>query len=313
MKPERGRGRGKGRGRGRGRGRGKGSTNKGEDIHTTNKRTSSKSRASKDNKVSEEDQRKADYYSWYNAVWESEYGPEGEEWAHDWWGTTESRWDGYAWLDGQDSLHKIAPNAKAKQHAAESAESSKKKKQKVKDTASASVAGKGPDQSGGSMQSTAPNKKKKQPRQEELIQEQPPKKPKKTKTPQTAEETGDGLELPKEAQFYMQDEKYSKQIRKYTEQFASDTSTEVTAEIKETMRSKLKIGSLQDSRLNIYWKKGGCGVTSHSQGRDLSSFLFPHVEGLSFMARLAATVKCAEMFAAWAHQLVWQLQELFCS
>lgn len=100
--------------------------------------------------------------------------------------------------------------------------------------------------------------------------------------------------------------KDKKAIKKYVEYFtqtdASKEATEVTDTEKHDMRSKLFIHHLEESRLNIYWKKPGCGVTSHYQQKDVASFTFAGVDTVCYTVRLATALKCAEMFVTWAHK-----------
>ena len=114
-------------------------------------------------------------------------------------------------------------------------------------------------------------------------------------------------QIPEGARHYVENQQRDRNaIKKYVASFtqteSSKTATEVGESDKHEMRSKLYIHHLEDSRLNIYWKKPGCGVTSHYQQKDVASFTFAGVETVCYMVRLAASMKCAEMFVTWVHE-----------
>ena len=115
--------------------------------------------------------------------------------------------------------------------------------------------------------------------------ENPKKKPKKAKDDEEVEI--DQAQLKKD----------TKKIQKYIALFSGKKKCEdVSDKLKEEIRAHLQLSELVEGRLNIYWKRPACGVHSRSQKFDLATFAIPDADGVHFVSRLAAAVKCAELF-----------------
>ena len=96
-------------------------------------------------------------------------------------------------------------------------------------------------------------------------------------------------------------EKDMPKIQKYVDAYKDDSATEATQEMRDGMRAKLKASNLQECRLNIYWRTKAVGCTSRSLGKDIAYFNFNDVEGLNYMSKLAAALRCAKLFVTWVH------------
>ena len=299
MKPEKNQGRGRGRGRGRGgtgsdslRGRSGRGGRQGRGKATTEKaagKAKAKAKAKASSSKVTPDQWEWD--QWWDSTWTDEYG---HEYSDGWWAADAgSQWDNHAWWDGKSSLQQLTAN-----------------KRKVKDETKGQEK---PDKKAKTEETTPspPEKpKKKRDNEKKEDDEEPVAAPKR----RCRSKTDETKEIPEAAkkQYLGTPQKDKNAIRKYVAYFtqtdASKEATEVSDTEKHAMRSKLYIHHLEESRLNIYWKKPGCGVTSHYQQKDVASFTFAGVDTVCYMVRLATALKCAEMFVTWVHEGLFMIK-----
>lgn len=249
--------RGRGRGRGKGRGRGRGRGN------------SSGAKKEKTDKKGKGHDPKGDDESWWDQAWSNEYGQPDEYWAHEDWGSAGWKWDEYAWLEGSSALQEMErkPSQKRRNEGDEDEEEAKQSATKAKKKEEKS------------------RKKQEQETPSGASAENPKKKHKKAKENEEVEI--DQVQLKKD----------TKKIQKYIALFSGKKPCEdVSDKLKEEIRAHLQLSELVEGRLNIYWKRPACGVHSRSQKFDLATFAMPDVDGAHFVSRLAAAVKCAELF-----------------
>ena len=229
---------------------------------------------------------------WWDNIWNHEYG---HEYSDGWWAADSgSKWDNYAWWDGKSSLHQM--NEKKRKDETEEKEENTKPKKEKKKTPTASPAD--------SLPPEKPKKKREKKEIDEDEEKEPVAAPKRRCKGKAADDANSMPEAGKK--FLGTPNKDKSQIRKYIAYFTqtddSKKATEVTDTEKHAMKSKLFMHHFEESRLNIYWKKPGCGVTSHYQQKDVASFTFQGGVDTCYMVRLAASLKCAELFVTWAHE-----------
>jgi len=283
LKPAKSESRGRGRGKGRGRGRGRGKTKE-----ETNQRKGKDTKPRKKGGQSEVE----DDQDWWLDESEAGWGDPGEEWEEDDWEASGYDRDGddYGWHDESQ------PSKKAKK-AKETPEvtGSKKKQPKAKPAkAPKSSLRKTPVPEPTAASSPKP-KRKNQNSGEEKNEHQKVKKPRKNDK-QCTKDTEQAEQAP--AMIY---EKDMPKIQKYVDAYKDDSATEATQEMRDGMRAKLKASNLQECRLNIYWRTKAVGCTSRSLGKDIAYFNFNDVEGVNYMSKLAAALKCAKLFVTWVH------------
>ena len=256
MKPERGRGRGRGKGRGRGRGK--------SPVAKKDK-TDKKGKENTKNAKGE----KGDQENWWNEEWYGQYGHPDEYWAHEDWGSAGWSWDGYAWCEGQVALEEMSHEKQGKKRRNEG------EGEETKQPATTHKRAKG----------ARSLKSKEQETLSGASAEKPKKKCKKEKDEEEAEINQALLK------------KDTKEIQKYIALFSGkQKAKDVTDKLKEEIRSNLQLSELVEGRLNIYWKRPACGVHSRSQKFDLATFAIPDADDVNFVCRLAAAVKCGELF-----------------
>eukprot|EP00435_Cladocopium_sp_Y103_P033467 s1704_g8.t1 len=280
IKPERGRSTRRGRGRGNGRGRGEtGRGRGGRGPKAAGKQKSAQS---------QED--------WWD--WTDEWGYPSQDFED-----SSSYWDSYAWWAGKEALETLGgdqgeaanshseKNKKKPEKAPKTAKDVPHKKRKVSKDDETDL-----NETGLSKTSKKKRKNVEEPKQEE--HETPAsREPKGKKTTKKREDTTEppSETLPSMASLPTH-KGLKKAIRKYYNQFKTDTSTVATEDIKQHMKSQLpNLSGLNECRLNSYWRLGTCGVTSKSKKRDIAHFSFPD-QDLSYMAGLALCLKCAEQF-----------------
>jgi hypothetical protein len=95
-----------------------------------------------------------------------------------------------------------------------------------------------------------------------------------------------------------------RKIQKFVALYWDDATTQkATQEIKEDMHSRLRHDQMTSCRLNAYWTTSAVGCTYRALNKDIAHFYFRDT-GLSYMTRLAMSLKCAEMFATLVHEVV---------
>ena len=82
---------------------------------------------------------------------------------------------------------------------------------------------------------------------------------------------------------------------------ADCSTTKITEEQKQVLKSYLQISSFVECRLNTYWKLPACACHSYTIGKDLHHFSYPAYNGVGFLPRMPMAMKSAELFVTWVH------------
>ena len=322
-----GSGRGRAKGRGKGKGRGQGAT-PGDDETTSQKRRKAKSKSDDPatrsmppsmSKVSasREKPRKGKKQTHNSEAWEADWEDQwvqewGESWDHESWGSEAKAWDAYAWWDGYSNLSKLAPRKKKREQRGDSAGSGQPDTEDAK--AATKKAGHTEDarkkkRKGSNFHddhSTLPKAKKnaKQQAGEDNEQGQDNGNRKqasgstgevKAKKKQKVEGEGnrscqDPVPKTKKAQ--------TKVLVSFGRIFFGKEDMD-KEEVKKLIKADFE--KLDQTRLNLYWKRPASGVHVKPVNRDTGYYVFctdDQDEELQWPVLWAVTAKAAELLAS---------------
>lgn len=290
LKPDKARGRGRGRGAGRGCGRGRGKSNAESGASKT---STAKKPAAKTSKAAEHggDVEKDDD-GWWDEAWYEHYGYPEEEWGRDDWGSEAKAWDAAAWWEGKSDLQNLKDSneddkkdgKKRKPPKTASTETdTKKTKTQAKAKAKAAASSKQPKVNSGDDDKDKGKKAKamKRPAAASKPESRSSKKPK------VGEAVRDEVT------------RYTKRILKFCLKFEDQKDSELTKEIRESMKAQVTPqADFQDSRYNIYWKVCGVGLHSTTDEKDHGYMRVRNANAGTTVYRMAASLKAAEQLVS---------------
>ena len=271
----------RGRGRGGGKGRGRG-------------------RAPK-KILGKEDWTQEDWDEWMSNWWQ--WSDMGENWDEE---VARHAWDQYAWYDGRCSALKLRAEAAEPGATSEAALSSKKRKveepsgaedsakakAKAKPKAKAKRAPK-PETEIKAAKSEIGNGRKSSTKTEKpMVKKSVASVDEKPQTSRKRTKRGGGGGAPTPAPG--DKEGVMAEIVAFVEEFANVPSMDLREKVRGSL-PEFKSCTLD----NIYWSRPAVGVTDVKSGKDFAYFKFSPSPDVDSNLRLLASIKCAEIFAAW--------------